>query len=217
MSAISPSPSAPRRRGLATVATLAGVGASLSLLALGPSTAATSTTIVPAAASAAGVSAPGSRAVAAAPAAVVAPAATAAQAAPAAKADPAVEAAPTHVVAAAPASACGGLQAAIDAFMAHFEAAHLETSPGQQVADALDVDQYTKTHTVLFEHMLAPLLGGGQGALDAFLQHAYAAHLEASPGQQVADIADIDQYVMTHTVMVENMLAPLAGADLASC
>jgi len=45
----------------------------------------------------------------------------------------------------------------------------------------------------------------------------YAAHLEASPGQQVADIADLDQYVKTHTVMVENMLAPLAGADLGSC
>jgi hypothetical protein len=121
------------------------------------------------------------------------------------------------VAAATPAGACSGLQAAIDTFMVHFDAAHLETSPGQQVADALSVDQYTKTHTVLVEHMLAPLLGGGQGALDTFLQHVYAAHLEASPGQQVADIADLDQYVKTHTVMVENMLAPLAGADLGSC
>ena len=61
-----------------------------------------------------------------------------------------------------------------------------------------------------------------QGAVDTFLQHVYAAHLEASPGQQVADlIGDLDQYVKTHTVMVENMVAPLARCrpppPLASC
>ena len=60
-------------------------------------------------------------------------------------------------------------------------------------------------------------MGGAQGAVDTFLQHVYAAHLEASPGQQVADIGDIDQYVKTHTVMVENMVTPLGGTDLSSC
>jgi hypothetical protein len=54
---------------------------------------------------------------------------------------------------------CAGLAAAADAFMQHFYAAHLETSPGQQVSDATDIDQYVKTHTVLVEHMLAPLAG----------------------------------------------------------
>jgi hypothetical protein len=44
-------------------------------------------------------------------------------------------------------------------FWAHFEAAHLETSPGQQVADALDLDQYVLTHTVLVEDMLDPIVG----------------------------------------------------------
>jgi hypothetical protein len=121
---------------------------------------------------------------------------------------------PTHP---APTTPCDGLQASVDAFMQHMNAAHLETSPGQQVADALAVDQYVKTHTVLIENMLKPLLGGASSALDAFLQHVYAAHLEASPGQQVADALAVDQYIKTHTVMVENMIKPLIGSDLSSC
>jgi hypothetical protein len=209
-----------RRRGLATVATLAGVGASLSLFALSPTTALTSTAIVPAAgapASAGSIAAP-SRAVAAAAApAAEAVSAPAAKSVPVTRSAPAAKAAPTHEMAASSATACGGLQSAVDAFLMHFNAAHLETSPGQQVADALSVDQYTKTHTVLLGNMLKPLLGGAQAGLDAFLQHVYAAHLEASPGQQVADIADINQYVKTHTVMIENMVKPFGGADLSAC
>ena len=115
------------------------------------------------------------------------------------------------------ASACGGLNAAVDAFMQHFYAAHLETSPGQQVAEALDVDQYTLTHTVLIENMLKPLLGGLTGTMDAFMQHVYAAHLETSPGQQVADAVALDQYIKTHTVMIEDMIQPLSGQDVTSC
>jgi hypothetical protein len=99
-------------------------------------------------------------------------------------------------------------------FWAHFEAAHLETSPGQQVADALDLDQYVLTHTVLVEDMLTPvveaLVGDGDGP-GAFWAHFQAAHLETSPGQQVADALDLDQYVLTHTVLVEDMLDPIVG------
>ena len=40
----------------------------------------------------------------------------------------------------------------------HVKAAHLETSPGQQVSDALNLDQYVKTHTVWLEQVLTPLL-----------------------------------------------------------
>jgi hypothetical protein len=40
----------------------------------------------------------------------------------------------------------------------HFKTAHLETSPGDQVASAADVDQYTKTHTALIENMAAPAM-----------------------------------------------------------
>ena len=113
--------------------------------------------------------------------------------------------------------ACGGLDAAVDAFMQHFYAAHLETSPGQQVADALSLDQYTLTHTVLIENMVKPLLGGSTTALDVFMAHVYAAHLETSPGQQAADALAVDQYALTHTVMIADMLAPLAGTDVSSC
>jgi hypothetical protein len=93
----------------------------------------------------------------------------------------------------------GCSQGALDAFMAHFRAAHLEESPGQQTADLLDVDGYTLTHTVLVEKML-------DGALNPFMTHFRGAHLEESPGQQAADALDADQYTLTHTVLVENML-----------
>ncbi|MDQ4114059.1 MAG: hypothetical protein M3306_23615 [Actinomycetota bacterium] len=115
------------------------------------------------------------------------------------------------------ADACGGLQAAVDAFLMHLNAAHLETSPGQQVTDALAVDKYVLAHTVLIENMLKPLVAGSDAALGTFLQHVYAAHLETSPGQQVADAAAVDKYVLAHTVLIENMLKPLAGSDTSSC
>ena len=117
----------------------------------------------------------------------------------------------------APSDTCTGLSSTIDAFLQHVYAAHLETSVGQQVTDALDLDQYLKTHLVLVENMLKPLLGGTQSTLDAFLQHVYAAHLETSVGQQVTDALAIDQYVKTHTVLVENMIKPLVGTDLSAC
>ena len=97
-------------------------------------------------------------------------------------------------------------------FWVHFQKAHLETSPGQQVAEALDVDQYTKTHTVLVADMLRPLLDfSGPNVLAPFWVHFQKAHLETSPGQQVAEALALDQYVKTHTVLVEDMLAPVMG------
>jgi hypothetical protein len=112
---------------------------------------------------------------------------------------------------------CTGLESSVDAFMQHFYAAHLETPLTQQVTDALSIDQYLKTHLVLVENMLKPLLGGAQSTLDTFMQHVYAAHLETGVGQQVTDALAIDQYAKTHTVLVENMIKPLVGADLSSC
>lgn len=112
----------------------------------------------------------------------------------------------------APRSACIGLQAAADAFLRHFYAAHLEESPSQQVADVLAIDQYVKTHTVLIEHMIKPVIAGSDRALTVFLQHVYAAHLEASPSQQAADILALDQYVKTHTVMIAHMIKPFIGS-----
>jgi hypothetical protein len=53
----------------------------------------------------------------------------------------------------------GGAQSTLDTFMQHVYAAHLETGLGQQVADITDIDQYAKTHTVLVENMIKPLVG----------------------------------------------------------
>jgi len=100
-------------------------------------------------------------------------------------------------------SECGGVLPALDDFMVHFNAAHLEESPGQQVADALAVDEYVLVHTVLVENMLDALLG----SLDVFMVHVNAAHLEESPGQQVADALAVDDYALTHTVLVEKMIS----------
>jgi plastocyanin len=114
----------------------------------------------------------------------------------------------------APDPACpeqGVVAAVVDPFWMHFQAAHLETSPGQQAADALSVDQYAETHMVLFEQMLEPLVAAGMGASaggEPFWAHFQAAHLETSPGQQVADALDVDQYALTHTVLFEQMLEP---------
>lgn len=46
---------------------------------------------------------------------------------------------------------------ALAPFIAHLKAAHLETSPLQQVQDALAFDNYIKAHTVLLEQMLDPV------------------------------------------------------------
>jgi len=229
-----------RRRGLATVASVAGVGAAVSAFMLTPGGAApaASAPVVTSSAAArlapvAGV-APAARA-AVGPRRAVTPASvrrttvqprTAARPVTHRTARPARSDArtaakpPASAPAAMPmpsADACGGLSAAVDAFMQHFYAAHLETSPGQQVADALSLDQYTLTHTVLVENMVKPLMGGSTAALDVFMAHVHAAHLETSPGQQAADALAVDQYALTHTVMIADMLAPLAGTDVSSC
>ena len=71
-------------------------------------------------------------------------------------------------------------------------AARLRSAPRDQRSASRSptrstLDQYLKTHLVLVENMLKPLLGGAQSTLDTFLQHVYAAHLETGLGQQVAD------------------------------
>jgi plastocyanin len=116
-----------------------------------------------------------------------------------------------------PTSAPGGgceVKEALAPFIAHLKAAHLEESLGQQVGDALNTDQYIKTHTVLIENMLTPILNGDadqsvKDVLAPLLAHLKAAHLDESLGQQVSDLLNVDQYVKTHTVLVESMLEPV--------
>ena len=121
-------------------------------------------------------------------------------------------------------STCAGeplTTAMLTPFLVHFDKAHLEMSPGEQVAQAMNVDQYVKTHTVLIEAMYTPLVNFATiapTALNPFVVHFDKAHLETSPGQQVSDATNVDQYTKTHTVLVENMLAPLeTGLTAAGC
>lgn len=99
----------------------------------------------------------------------------------------------------------------------HINSAHLGESPGQQVQDLLNLNQYVQTHTVLIENMLNPLTNGGlmtvlNGVLTPLVQHINSAHLGESPGQQVQDLLNVNQYVLTHTTLIENMLIPLEQA-----
>jgi amicyanin len=116
---------------------------------------------------------------------------------------------PTPTTGPAPGTPCVTKEA-LAPFIAHVKSAHLELSPLQQVQDALQFDQYVKTHTVMLEQMLDPLTRSNLPAevLAPFIAHVKSAHLELSPGQQVQDALQFDQYVKTHTVMLEQMLDP---------
>ncbi|MGH3926295.1 MAG: cupredoxin domain-containing protein, partial [Pseudonocardiaceae bacterium] len=67
---------------------------------------------------------------------------------------------------------------AFDAMMRHIEAAHLQTSPGQQVKDLASVDQYVKTHTILVYDMFKPAFDGSVTDGLATSLNALRTHLE---------------------------------------
>jgi plastocyanin len=102
-----------------------------------------------------------------------------------------------------------GAEAIAQPLIDHVNSAHLERSPSQQVEDLLHVDSYVLAHTVLAESLLAPVLPTVDAVLDPLVQHVETAHLERSPLQQARDLADADDYVLAHTVLVESLLAPV--------
>jgi hypothetical protein len=114
-----------------------------------------------------------------------------------------------------------GLNAALSMLIQHINTAHLGESPGQQIADLTNLNQYVLTHTTLVANLLTPLLNGAVGDADTTLamliQHIDTAHLGESPGQQVQDLLNLDQYVLSHTTLVANLLAPTEGLLLGSC
>jgi hypothetical protein len=128
---------------------------------------------------------------------------------------------PTSSASASPSPAAGAVSSSGDCaskemltqLYQHLESAHLSESPGQQVADALSLDQWIKTHTVWLDNMIVHPAEGGSATLSAvlepFVQHVEAAHLGESLGQQVADALNLDQWIKVHTVLVETMLKPL--------
>lgn len=111
-------------------------------------------------------------------------------------------------------------KAVLQPIIDHIKAAHLETSPGQQVQDILNLDQYVKTHTVWLETVLAPVMDGSADkvvtdTLAPIIAHIKSAHLDESLGQQVTDLLNLNQYIKTHTVWLESVLTPLLNQ--ASC
>src|SRR3954451_22965882 len=50
---------------------------------------------------------------------------------------------------------------------------------------------------------------GGQAIADPLIDHVNSAYLERSPLQQARDLADVDDYVLAHTVLVESLLKPV--------
>jgi hypothetical protein len=116
---------------------------------------------------------------------------------------------------------CHSVQQVLLPILQHLDKAHLEESPGQQVQDALNLDSYLKMHTVWLESIITPATDGGgaiaDDTLSVILQHVNSAHLEESPGQQVADLLNPDQWVKTHTVWAEHLLAPTEEYLTNSC
>ena len=148
------------------------------------------------------------------PAAVASGVGSSAAASPAAK---------TQSGSAAAGASCNGemvVNAMADPFVAHFEHAHLDESPAQQVADATNTDMYVRTHTVLFANMLMPGVTLAQASLqgvDPFVTHFNHAHLEESPAQQAADLLDVDRYVRTHTALIGDMTNPALSTATGGC
>jgi hypothetical protein len=95
--------------------------------------------------------------------------------------------------------------------IAHLDQAHLQASPAQQVSDLVNINQYVATHTALIENVLAPvtdLLSAAPTGLDPLFLHLEQAHLQEAPAQQVKDLVNVNQYVTTHTILAEDLVAP---------
>jgi plastocyanin len=114
-----------------------------------------------------------------------------------------------------------GVNQALTTLVQHIDTAHLGESPGQQIQDLTNLNQYVLSHTTLVANLLTPLLGSATSAADTTLgtliQHIDTAHLGESPGQQVQDLLNLDQYVLSHTTLVANLLAPAEGLLVGSC
>ena len=114
----------------------------------------------------------------------------------------------------------GAIDAATQAFMAHLYAAHLSSSPADQVNAILsNPSNYVLIHTALVEAMMqtgvASFTNIGstlQAVTIPFFAHIYSAHLSQSPEQQVqAIVSNPDAYVLLHTVWAQSMLSPLTS------
>jgi len=123
---------------------------------------------------------------------------------------------------AAPCTAVPAAESALGAvlmsFLQHLDAAHLKTSPQDQATALLaDTNNYVLLHTILVENMIAPTetavtqLGDVvTGLIAPLVAHIDSAHLRTSPQDQVAALlGDPNNYVLLHTILVNNMIGPL--------
>jgi plastocyanin len=116
---------------------------------------------------------------------------------------------------------CSSVQQVLMPILQHINSAHLGESVGQQVQDALNLDNYLKMHTVWLESILTPATNGTTSIVDqtltTLIEHLNAAHLSEPLGQQVQDILNPGQYVSSHLVLVEHLLAPTESYLTNSC
>jgi plastocyanin len=103
-------------------------------------------------------------------------------------------------------------------FMQHMDAAHWSRSPAGQVSDIAEFDTWLKGHQALFRMMLDPAVGkSGPGytapGLAPFMQHMDAAHWYRSPGQQLEDIGDFQNWASAHAALIQAMLAAAGGGS----
>jgi plastocyanin len=57
------------------------------------------------------------------------------------------------------ATACGNGDSTLRVLRRHIEYGHLQASPGDQISDLLNLNDYTRAHTVLGQNLLRPILG----------------------------------------------------------
>jgi len=121
---------------------------------------------------------------------------------------------PSPTTSSPPPSETCAVSTALQKFLTHLNAAHLSEPLSQQLQDILNIDQYINLHLVLVKSMLEPQTEGGLSNilntdLTTFLLHLDAAHLGESLGDQAKDILNVGQYVSSHLVLIEHLLAPI--------
>jgi plastocyanin len=107
----------------------------------------------------------------------------------------------------------------VDRIWAHVTSAHLQPSVVEQIQALLDTDSYVQAHTVWLQSILEPVVEGGPELLaqtvDLIMAHVESAHLQTPLLQQLADLLQIDSYILFHTSWLNNVLQP--ALDQASC
>lgn len=110
---------------------------------------------------------------------------------------------------------------AIDPFLAHLEAAHLNRGPGAQAQDIAEFDSWGRTHLFLLRQMTEYFQGrdsvyGNSPGTSTFAQHMDSAHYTRSPMGQVTDITQFDSWNRSHLALVRTMLDPAVGTGSAA-